>query len=198
MALTLAVRRYAFAPTPCRAYVPHMQNDVRPDPPDELPNEPADGPVYFDAVLRPNRSLSPRGFFWLMATFGTACFVTGIGFVTAGAWPVVGFFGLDVLILYIAFRTSYRTGNLAESIRLTERDLRVRRIFPSGRAREWRFQPYWLQVTIDTPPEHDSQLILSSHGKSLTIGSFLTPEERVEVADALRTALGRQGRGLPA
>ena len=107
-------------------------------------------------------------------------------------------FGLDVLILYIAFRASYRTGNLAEEVRLTDNELLVRRIPPSGRAREWRFQPYWLQINIDTPPEHDSQLVLRSHGKSLTIGAFLTPEERLEVADALRGALDRQRRELPA
>ncbi len=150
--------------------------------------------VYFDAVLRPNRSLSPRGFFWLMAAFGAACFITGVGFITAGAWPVFGFLGLDVVILYIAFRASYRTGNLAEEIRLTDSELRVRRILPSGRAREWKFQPYWLQVNIDTPPEHESQLILRSHGKALTIGAFLTPDERLEVADALRDALNLQRR----
>ena len=159
---------------------------------------PLEQPVYFDAVLKPNRSLSPRGFFWLMTAFGVACFITGVGFITAGAWPVFGFFGLDVLILYVAFRASYRTGNLAEVVRLTEKELLVRRTLPSGRVREWRFQPYWLQVNIDTPPEHDSQLILRSHGRSVTIGSFLSPDDRGEVADELRAALDRQRRALPA
>lgn len=161
-------------------------------------SDPAPKPLYFDAVLRPNRSLSPRGFFWLMVAFGVACFATGVGFITAGAWPVFGFFGLDVLILYVAFRASYRTGNLAEEIRLTDRELTVRRVFPSGRARTWRFQPTWLQVNIDQPPEHHSQLTLRSHGSTLTVGSFLTPEERLEVANALRAALDRQRRARPA
>lgn len=158
----------------------------------------ADDPVYFDALLRPNRSLSPRGFFWLMVVFGVMCFVSGIGFVTAGAWPVMGFFGLDVLILYVAFRASYRTGNLYETVKLTGEGLRVRRVYPSGRAREWAFQPTWLQINMDDPPEHHSQLELRSHGDTLHIGAFLTPEERLEVAEALREALDRWRRGLVA
>ena len=46
-------------------------------------------------------------------------------------------------------------------------------------------------MTIDEPPEHDSPLLLSSHGRSLAIGRFLTVEERAELARALREALAR-------
>ena len=40
-------------------------------------------------------------------------------------------------------------------------------------------------------PEHDSQLTLRSHSRSLTVGSFLTAEERLEIAQTLRVALDR-------
>lgn len=150
----------------------------------------------FDAVLRPNRSLSPRGFFWLMVGFGGLCFVTGIGFVTAGAWPIVGFFGLDVLILYIAFKASYRAGNLYETVTLADGELHVRRVYPSGGSRQWRFQSTWLRVDMDDPPEHQSQLTVSSHGRTLAIGAFLTPDERLDLAHALRDALARERASL--
>src|SRR2546422_1744423 len=34
----------------------------------------------------------------------TTLFRSGIGFVSIGAWPICGFFGLDVALLYFAFR----------------------------------------------------------------------------------------------
>lgn len=148
--------------------------------------------ALFDAVLLPHRSLSPVGFVVLMACVGVVSFTAGMVFLLAGAWPVVGFFGLDVALIYLAFRMSYRSGRLRETVRLTKDALTVRRILPSGAVRSWTFQPYWLRVEMDDPPEHHSQLRLTSHGQVLVIGAFLTPAERLELARALETALRRQ------
>jgi uncharacterized membrane protein len=161
-------------------------------------SSPADGQspppaprVFFDAVLMPHRSLSPGGFWLLMALISAISFVSGMYFVLQGAWPVFGYFGLDVLLIYLAFKASYRSARLHETIKLTDEALVVERIGPSGKRARWSFQPYWLRVEMDDPPEHDSQLTLTSHGRVLTIGAFLTPEERLEVAEALREALRR-------
>jgi uncharacterized membrane protein len=152
--------------------------------------DPAGGvPASFDAVLYPNRSLSSFGFYLLMGGIVLASVAIGAAFTLAGAWPVTGFLGLDVLLLYLAFRWNYRAGRCAELIRLDRDGLCVRQVRPSGRTREWRFEPHWVRVTMDDPPRHDSQLVLSSHGRALAIGAFLTAEERLEVANALRTAL---------
>jgi uncharacterized membrane protein len=145
--------------------------------------------VPFDAVLYPNRSLGSLGFYALMAAIVLASVAIGAGFVLVGAWPVTGFLGLDVLLLYLAFRWNYRAGRCAELIRLDREGLCVRQMTPDGRTHAWRFEPHWVRVTIDDPPRHDSQLVLSSHGRALAIGAFLTAEERAEVAKALRAAL---------
>jgi uncharacterized membrane protein len=147
--------------------------------------------TLFNAVLTPHRSLSPAGFWLLMALISGASFLSGTYFVLRGAWPVTGFFGLDVLLIYIAFRASYRSARLYETVRLTEEALIVERIGPTGPLAQWHFQPYWLRVEMDDPPEHHSQLRLSSHGRSLVLGSFLSPAERLEVAETLREALNR-------
>lgn len=156
------------------------------------------GPVLFQAELRPNRSLSPRGFGLLMIGLVAVSFAAGIAFVSMGAWPVFGFFGLDVALLYWAFKASYRSGNLYETLKLTDETLEVRRVHPSGGSQVWQFAPHWLRVMMDKPPEHHSQLILRSHGRDLAVGAFLTPEERAEVADALRDALARGRPGVHA
>jgi uncharacterized membrane protein len=156
-------------------------------PPPPLPAAPR-----FDAILYPHRSLPPLGFAILMGAVVAVSAAVGAGFFLIGAWPVTGFFGLDVLLLWLAFRWNYRQGRRAELIRLDQQGLTVRRIEPSGRHREWRFEPYWVRVTMDDPPRSDSQLTVGSHAQHLVIGAFLTPEERLEVARALRAALRDQ------
>ena len=147
--------------------------------------------LLFDAVLRPHRSLSKPGFLIVMGVLTVVSFCAGMVFLLQGAWPVMGFFGLEVGLVYIAFRLNYRSGRLFETLQLGPAELLVRRVDPAGRAASWTFQPNWLRVQMDNPPEHESQLVLTSHGRSLTIGAFLTPEERLEVALALRTALSQ-------
>lgn len=153
---------------------------------------PGEGRVFFDAVLHPHRSLSPRGFRILMVFSALGLFVVGLLFFSLGAWPVIGFCGLELLLLYAGFRISYRDGRAAERIRLSDAGLEISRLEPDGAvAAHWNLAPNWLRVDIGRQPDYDGQLILSTHGRRFLVGRFLTPEERLEVAAALRDALDR-------
>ena len=88
------------------------------------PCRPAE-PALFDAVLYPNRSLGRFGFHLLMAAIVLVSAAIGAAFVLAGAWPVTGFLGADVVLLYLAFRWNYRQGRRAEFIRLDGAELVV-------------------------------------------------------------------------
>jgi uncharacterized membrane protein len=145
----------------------------------------------FEAVLYPNQPVSRAGFIVLMAALSSVGLGLGVGFVLAGAWPVSGFLGLDLVLLYLAFRHARRAGRRRELIRLDGEGLRVCRIEPDGAAAEWRFEPYWVRVHMDDPPRRDSRLTLASHGRRLVIGLFLTPEERLDLARSLERALRR-------
>lgn len=149
----------------------------------------AEAPVIFDAVLHPYRSLSRRGFLLLMLLVALVGFAGGIAFVYLGAWPVTGFGLLELALFYVMFELSYRSARLFERVRLTEDELVVERHETNGEIRRWRFQTYWLRVVFDEPPSHGSQLTLSSHGRQLTIGSFLTAPERADFARSLQAAL---------
>lgn len=160
----------------------------------EMPNGPewASGRVFFDAVLHPHRSLSPFGFRLVMMLAAGGLFTVGLLFWLSGAWPVVGFCGLEFVLLYGAFRLNYRAARAYERLRLSDDGLEVSRVRPNGTvAGVWLVQPNWLRIDIDKPPEHDSQLTLSSHGRRIVVGSFLTPEERLDLAEALGEALDR-------
>ena len=154
-----------------------------------MSTDPATVTIFFDATLHPHRSLSPTGFKVLMAVILSLSLSVGLFFFSVGAWPIPGFLGLDVLALYWAFKLSYRSGNWRERIRLDNAHLTVDRIAPNGKQRQWQFEPNWLQVRIEHKNEYEDRLILRSHGDHLVIGSFLTPSERSEFADALRAAL---------
>lgn len=150
------------------------------------------GRVFFDAVLQPHRSLSPFGFKLLMMLAAASLFAVGLLFWAIGAWPVIGFCGLEFVLLYGAFRLNYRAARAHERLRLSDEGLELRRVRPNGTlAGVWRVQPNWLRIDIDNPPEHDSQLTLTSHGRRIVVGSFLTPEERLDLARALGKALDR-------
>lgn len=174
------------APSPTGVPTGASTGAARPEPAGESA---AGARAIFAAVLHPHRSLSPAGFAVLMTVVGVVSLAAGTAFLLAGAWPVFGFFGLDAALIYVAFRTNYRSARLREMVRLTEDALTVRRVFPSGAERSWTLQPHWLRVEMDDPPEHHSQLRLRSRGRALVIGSFLTPGERLELARALEAAL---------
>ncbi len=146
--------------------------------------------VFFHATIHPHRSLSQRGFRRLMMCVAVASTAIGLVFFLSGAWPIVGFMGLDVLVLYLAFKASYRSAADYERVELTSSRLLVERV-QARRRLSWSFQPTWLRVTLEDPPGHHSQITLSTHGRHLVVGRALSPPERQDFAQALRVALHR-------
>ena len=153
-------------------------------------------PTIFSATLTPHRSLGRVGFLVLMLLFGGASFVTGMLFLVIGAWPVLGFFGLDVLLLYWAFRLNYWHAKAYEQVTVTPSILKVRKVSHLGRAREWVLNPLWVRLDKVVHEEFGiERLSLVSRGKELAIASFLGPEEKASFAKALGRALAEAKRG---
>jgi uncharacterized membrane protein len=145
--------------------------------------------VFFERRLVPHRSLSRRGFHLLLGSLGTLSLTVGTIFWLAGAWPVIGFMGLDVLLLWVALRASYSQAKAYEQVRLTEASLIVERVAANGATRRWDLPPTWLKVELAEPVRHDSPVRLWTHGKALDIGLLVAPEPRREFARSLRQAL---------
>jgi uncharacterized membrane protein len=144
---------------------------------------------FYHAELRPHRSLPPRGFGVVMAILAGASFCVSLFFVARGAWPVTPFFGVDVGLVYLAFRLSYRSARQREHLRLTEEALTLERVDVYGGCRRWRFQPFWLRVVLEEPDADSNRLYLASHGRRIPVGAFLGPAERRRVASSLKDAL---------
>ena len=154
--------------------------------------------AHFSAVLTPHRSLGPKGFAVLMGAVCIVSFSTGLLFYLIGAWPVVGFMGLDVALIYIAFKLNYRAARLYETVDLTQAALTVTRVLPSGKAQVWSFNPYWVRLDLEDRIGRSSELSIASHGKRLVFASFLTDPEREDFAQALSAALSANKAPRPA
>jgi len=162
-------------------------NDFDPDPQAEL----------FSARLTPHRSLQRNGFLVVMAFVSVVSFAAGVAFLLMGAWPVFGFFGLDVLAIYWAFRINFRHAKASEEIRVTPSELYLRRISHRGHVVEFTFNPLWVQLERKTHPEFGiERLYLVSKGRRIGIGSFLGADEKLSFANALTAALQAARRGV--
>lgn len=149
----------------------------------------------FHAVLTPHRSLGPAGFRVLMLVLLGSWLFTGLVFVALGAWPVFGFFGLDVLILYVAFRLNYRSARCHEEVRLTRQELLIRKVAVSGKTAESRFNPAWTKLDVRRHPYAGvTGLTVSSRRRHVPVGDFLNPDDRESFAKAFGIALARLKR----
>jgi len=153
-------------------------------------------PQIFTALLTPHRSLNRTGFLVVMGILSVVSFVAGVAFLIMGAWPVVGFFGLDVLAIYVAFRINFRSARAYEEISVTASELRLRRVSHRGHVMEWVFNPLWVQIDQITHEEFGiERLYLVSKGRRVTVASFLGADEKASFAKALGAALAAARRG---
>ncbi|MBB5048444.1 putative membrane protein [Rhodopseudomonas rhenobacensis] len=151
----------------------------------------------FSAMLTPHRSLSNTGFWALMVFLSVVSFSAGMAFWLLGAWPVMGFFGLDILAVYWAFKLNFRSARASEEISVTASELRVRRIGHRGHVVDWVANPLWVRIEQKVDAGYGvEKLYLVTRGRRLGVASFLGPAEKASFAKALAGALEAARRGL--
>jgi uncharacterized membrane protein len=150
-------------------------------------------PKSWRATLTPHRSLTRGGFIAVMAVIIAANFVAGLVFFLKGAWPVMGFCGLDVALVWYAFRRNFADARRAERIEITDHELILERLAEGHERKEQRFARSWVRVDLEEDKEREliGQLFLVSKGVRTEIASFLGADERKELASALKQALAR-------
>ena len=163
---------------------------------DNSGRDPSPEPAIFSAVITPHRSLGSTGFLILMLAIGALSFISGMVFLLMGAWPVFGFLGLDVLLVYFAFRANFRAARAYEEVIVTPSELTLRKINPRGRVRQWTLNPLWVRLERIVHDEFGiERLFLVSRGRRLSIAACLSPDEKASFAKALSSALGEARRG---
>jgi len=147
-----------------------------------------DQPILIDLIIEPNQSLSHPAFIAVMLILGLITLGLSIFFLYLGAWPVLGFLGLDLALLFLAFKLNARSLKIVERVCMNDREVMVAR--ESAQCKEcWIFDSYWLNISIKNGPRGKGYIQLSSHGFSIHIGAFLTIPERQELVKKLRASL---------
>lgn len=154
-----------------------------------MPEMLAEQPI-FRALLTPHRSMGRTGFLLVMGILVFIWLSFGAMFLSMGAWPVFGFFGLDVLLLYVAFRANYRAARVREEVIVSRTALDIVKVAPSGRSQAHRFNPFWARFSVSRHEEIGiTAMNVEGQGQSVPIGSFLNPADRESFAAAFRRAL---------
>jgi len=150
----------------------------------------------FSTRLVPYRSMKPKTANWIVVGVGCLSAAISVPFYYFGAWPVIGFLGLDVLVLLIAFKVSFRSAEAYETLVVTPLWLEVVQVTFHGARREWRFNPVWVRLERTEHKEFGTERVaLSYRGETVEVGGFLGPEEKAALARDLAAALSKARRG---
>jgi uncharacterized membrane protein len=145
--------------------------------------------VYLDAVLEPPRSLSARGFNRVMMILGGLSLFSSAVFLTLGAWPVVGFLGLEILAVWLVFNWSFRSQTARTYVRVTADAVDVRKVDGWGRERHARVSAFFARVELDRTASGPNALRLATSARAYALGEHLTPRERESFARRLTQAI---------
>ena len=145
--------------------------------------------VYLDAVLEPPRSLSPRGFNRVMMILGGMSFLSSLLFLSIGAWPVMGFMGLEIFALWWVFRYSFRAQLARTYVRVTADAIDVRKVDGWGRERRASLASHFARVEFDRATDGPNALRVAASQRAYVVGEFLTPRERETFARRLAQAI---------
>ncbi|MGB1176821.1 MAG: DUF2244 domain-containing protein [Candidatus Puniceispirillaceae bacterium] len=148
-------------------------------------------------TIWPYRSLSPRGFALVMISLGALAFCIGLGFFLMGAWPVIGFLGLELLVVWVAFRMNYRAARRRQHLTATSQQLTIENVSPAGDSQTTEVPTAWAQVELTPRDEPEirtrqrQKVVVRSHGRATEIGGFLHPAETPKLAREVGRMISR-------
>ncbi|WP_051242115.1 DUF2244 domain-containing protein [Stappia stellulata] len=149
-------------------------------------------------MLTPYRSLGANGFRVLMLVVCAICLVSGLVFLALGAWPVFGFLGLDILLIFLAFRWNYKAARAYEQVSVSRTEITILKVSAGGRRSCYRFNPFWARLLVrEEDDEGVVRITIKARGQSVDVGGFLNPDDRTSFAGAFRQAVATAKAGGP-
>lgn len=151
--------------------------------------------ILFSARLTPYRSLGPKGFHILIGAISVVCLTIGLVFFALGLWPVLGFMGLDVALIYWAFKSNYWSAKAYEDVEVSRNHVLLRKVNPGGKAQDHQFPQLGTRFEVDRHDEIGITNMRLAHRKSsVEFGYFLNPLDREGFAAAFQTAMASAKR----
>lgn len=145
--------------------------------------------TLFEAVLHPHRSLSRKGVIIAISVMlAGSAFTTSLMFLL-GAWPVIGFNGVEIALALFLFRLNIRAARARETIILTSEELQHSHTNIKGQTQTTILPPYWLKIVIEERHGRTPALLLAARNIRREIGMSLGESEKRDLAQALAAAL---------
>ena len=141
---------------------------------------------FLNIKVYPNNSLSPKGFVLLMIFITIPCIFIGVMFLYMGAWPVLGFMGLEIALIFIFFKILFHKNSFYEHIILDKNKFNISYNHNKKTINTIVLEPTWLQVKIN---HTNKSLAITTHGKTIELGKCLALEEKIKLAEAIRKGL---------
>ena len=130
-------------------------------------------------LLEPNRSANWKINLRFIGFLSVVCAVISAYMWSLGAWLVIPFFGLEIVLLFFAMHIFYHRNSYREVIKFSDDTVTIEK----GRhyaEQDWELQRAWVRVKVINlnhkiylPVVH-----LYSHGQSVQIGEFLNGEDK--------------------
>lgn len=151
--------------------------------------------LYMDAEIRPNRSLSERGFIILISVITLANVGSAAVFVRMGAHYVLPFIGIDLLAIVVAFLASFASGRVVERIQVSPGEVRVTYETEKDCRIVWESPTAFTRITVEKDEEDRVMALrLALSGRETPVAASLSPGERGEFAKALEEAIWKARR----
>ncbi|MCP3689153.1 MAG: DUF2244 domain-containing protein [Gammaproteobacteria bacterium] len=137
-------------------------------------------------LIRPNRSMTAKGMIIFVGLVGLAIFLMALRFVLLGAWVVLPFAVLEIILLAAGFWMYERASRYRETVRVSRSNFYINKESVQG-LKTSQFNPDWVQVVLQPDPGnwYPSRLLIRSHDKQVEIGACLTDQEREALTKAL-------------
>ena len=141
---------------------------------------------YLNIKIYSNNSLSTKGFYILMASIILPALFIGSAFLLIGAWPVLGFMGLEIILIYIFFKILFYKNNFYEHVILDKSKFYISYNNKNSVINSVNLEPTWLQVKLEN---NNNKLQIFTHGKAIELGKCLAIKEKASLAITIQEAL---------
>jgi uncharacterized membrane protein len=142
-------------------------------------------------TLWPNRSLTEKKFYIVILVLFLTMLIPIAPFLgTTSLNAILPFSILTISLLYILVRLNYRGAKIREDIKIWPNLIEIKRYEADGTKKEWRANPFWTKINIYTESQKiENYLTLKESGREIELGSFLAPNERLEVKKKIETTI---------
>jgi uncharacterized membrane protein len=142
-----------------------------------------DGNAGFSLLLKRNCSISPAGLAGVFVALALVVLAIGTGFAIAGAWLVLPFAGLEVLLLVAAYLAYARRAADYERIELQSGRLTVE-VAEAHKTSRYEMEARRARVVLE-----NERVLLRSAEEQLELGRHLDAHGRAEFAAELQKRL---------